>query len=223
MGGIRLIRSFYLQRHDHWRIVCSDRPGNLLDDEGVARMTAGRKINLRSFEYRDLAGMVRWNNDGEVEAFVDCDLPKTLPECELWFQNNVPSRDYRIFAIEDRAGNLIGDLELDHISWRNGEAELRIRIGEKDYWNQGYGTDAVRSILRLALNELGLRRIYLKVYRFNTRAIRCYEKCGFRRQGVLKRRVKSAGDWKDIILMSLHYGFTYAARESTAASETDKT
>jgi len=148
--------------------------------------------------------MVRWNNDPEVEYFVDCDLPKSLSECEVWFRANVPSRDYRLFAIEDGTGLLIGDLELDHISWRNGQAELRIRIGEKENWNKGYGTEAVRALLALALGPLGLRRIYLKVYRFNRRAIRCYEKCGFRAEGILRRRAGSADSgWKDIILMAL--------------------
>ncbi|MCL6614902.1 MAG: GNAT family N-acetyltransferase, partial [Firmicutes bacterium] len=109
---------------------------------------------------------------------------------------------YRLFAIEDDEGRLIGDLELDHISWRRREAELRIRIGEKERWNEGYGTDAVRTLLALAFGRMKLRRVYLKVYRFNRRAIRCYEKSGFRKEGILRRRDGAAG-WKDIILMSV--------------------
>ena len=87
----------------------------------------------------------------------------------------------------------IGDLELDHISWRRSEAELRIRIGEKEYWNKGYGTDAVRALLDLARNNLGLRHIYLRVYRFNHRAIRCYEKCGFRHIRTLEPKGEISG------------------------------
>ncbi len=169
-------------------------------------MMAGRKARLRPFMREDLPSMVRWNNDPEVEVFVDCDLPKTLPECEAWFAENIPSRDYRLFAILDEAGQVIGDLELDHISWRRGEAELRIRIGEKAYWNKGYGTDAVRTLLAWAGSRLGLRHVYLRVYRFNRRAIRCYEKCGFRKHGFLHRRSDSDRLWKDIILMSLWLG-----------------
>ena len=126
-----------------------------------------------------------------------------MPECAIWFTDNIPSRDYRLFALEDADGHLIGDLELDHICWRNGEAELRIRIGEKDYWNKGYGTDAVGALLELAFSTMGLRRIYLKVYRFNRRAIKCYEKCGLRKQGVLHRNGSQGCDWKDIVLMAI--------------------
>ena len=161
--------------------------------------------------------MVRWNNDPEVEYYVDCDLPKSLPECADWFRANVPSRDYRLFAIEYE-GCLLGDLELDHISWRNGEAEFRIRIGEKDYWNRGFGTEAVRLLLELAFASMGLRRIHLKVYRFNRRAIRCYEKNGFRKEGFLHRRAGPGTGWKDILLMSIDAA-GHGRLEAAAAAE----
>ena len=164
-------------------------------------MWVGRKVRLRPFRRGDLPSMVRWNNDPDLQYYVDSDLPKTLPECEAWFARNVPRLSYRLFAIEDDQGRLIGDLELDHISWRRREAELRIRIGEKERWNEGYGTDAVKTLLSLAFGPMGLRRLYLKVYRFNHRAIRCYEKNGFRREGLLRRH--DGKNWKDIILMSI--------------------
>lgn len=183
-------------------------------------MWAGCRINLRVFTRDDLPAMVRWNNDPELEYYVDCDRPKTLPACEAWFAENVPSRDYRLFALEDRAGNLIGELELDHISWRRGEAEFRIRIGEKHLWNQGLGTDAVRTFLRLAFDHFGLRRLYLKVYRFNLRAIRCYEKNGFRKIGILRGASRDDPEkWKDIILMSVDR-IDCCRSEAAAAGET---
>lgn len=180
-------------------------------------MWAGKRVRLRPFTRDDLPAMIKWNNDPEVERFVDCDLPKSLPECAAWFDENVPSRDYRLFALEDEEGRLIGDLELDHISWRTGEAELRVRIGEKDYWNKGYGTDAVRVLLDLSFSALGLRRIYLRVYRFNRRAIRCYEKCGLSKQGLLHRQSTRGTQWKDIVLMIIDRE-TWAGRRESAAS-----
>ena len=83
---------------------------------------------------------------------------------------------------------VIGDIELDHIAWRSGDAELRIRIGRKDLWNQGLGTDAVETILGYAFQRLNLNRIYLRVYAHNKRAIRCYTKSGFRKEGRLNTR-----------------------------------
>jgi RimJ/RimL family protein N-acetyltransferase len=58
------------------------------------------------------------------------------------------------------------------------EAELAIRIGDKNYWGKGYGADAVSTLVNYWLST-GLRRIWLKVLPGNIRAVRCYEKCGF--------------------------------------------
>ena len=84
---------------------------------------------------------------------------------------------------------LIGHIELDHIAWRSGDAELRIRIGEKDYWDQGYGTRRGAHPRRHAFGSMRLSRVYLRVFSLNKRAIRCYEKVGFRKEG----RIRPAG------------------------------
>ena len=45
---------------------------------------------------------------------------------------------------------------------------------------KGYGTEAIPAMVRYCMETLGLRRIFLKVYPDNVRAIHVYEKCGFR-------------------------------------------
>ena len=160
----------------------------------------GNRVILRPLDINDLAKLAVWNGDSEVQSFVDCDLPTALPELERWYQVNVPDRHYQIFGIEKLEGGLIGDLELDHICWSKREAELRIRIGEKDCWNQGYGSEAVRIITNHLMTEKQFNRVYLRVYHFNQRAISCYLKNGFKAVGLLKRR---EANWKDIILMEL--------------------
>ncbi len=158
-------------------------------------------VKVRPFNREDLKKMILWNNDPEVERFVDRGLPRDLEECELWLEQMKKNREYRLFAIEDENERLIGDLELDHICWRRREAELRIRIGEKEYWNKGYGTLALQQIITYVFGDLGLNLLYLRVYAFNSRAIQCYERIGFKKQAALKRP-KDQG-WKEIYLMSI--------------------
>ena len=158
-------------------------------------------VTIRPLQKEDLVKMVVWNEDPEIECFVDLGLPGDLPGCLAWWEEVSRYKDNRLFALEDENGILIGDLELAHICWPRREAELRIRIGEKAYWNKGYGTLAVRQIVSYAFNELHFNRLYLRVYAFNTRAIKCYQKIGFKKQAVL-RREKDRG-WKDIYLMAL--------------------
>lgn len=161
----------------------------------------GRQLRLRSLGLADLNQMAAWNGDPELQSFVDCDLPVQLPDLETWYRTNVPDRHYQIFAIE-KDGSLIGDLELDHINWRKREAELRIRIGNKRFWGQGLGSEAICLILDHLFMERNFQRIYLRVYDFNKRAIRCYLKNGFKQTGLLHRYTR---DWKDIILMEINY------------------
>lgn len=160
----------------------------------------GTKVRLRPLAVADLSKMALWNKDAELQSYVDCDLPGNRDELEIWYRNNVPDRYYRIYAMETLKGQLIGDLELDHICWIKREAELRIRIGEKGYWCQGIGAEALRLILEYVFTDLQFGRVYLRVYHFNKRAIRCYSKIGFRQIGKLHRNCEN---WKDIILMEL--------------------
>ncbi|HEY8392959.1 MAG TPA: GNAT family N-acetyltransferase [Capillibacterium sp.] len=158
-------------------------------------------VRIRPLEKEDLAKMVVWNADPEVERFVDLGLPGDLTACLAWWAEMQKSKENLLFALEDEDGRLIGDLELAHICWRGREAELRIRIGEKNYWNKGYGTSALHQITRYAFTVLNLDRLYLRVYTFNLRAIKCYQKIGFKKVAVLKRTKDR--NWKDIYLMML--------------------
>ena len=174
----------------------------------------GRNIRLRPIMVTDLKEMAKWNCDSEVQSYVDCDLPEDLHQLERWYYQNVPDRHYQIYAIETLTGELIGDLELDHICWTRREAELRIRIGEKKYWGQGLGSEALRLILNYIFVEKQFNQIYLRVYDFNHRAIKCYLKNGFRQIGVLHRHQKG---WKNIILMEVK-GVPYRQNYNNLAS-----
>jgi len=74
---------------------------------------------------------------------------------------------------------LIGEIGLDGIKYTHGDAFVGISLGERDFWGKGYGTDAMRVLLRFAFTELNLRRVSLDVFEYNPRAVRSYEKVGF--------------------------------------------
>lgn len=148
----------------------------------------GEKVLLRPIQPADYPHLVAWSNDSEMREYVEGDYPGTLEECEHWYQDgklNRHSQRFGIARVDDQ--RLIGDIELVHIAWRSGDAELRIRIGDKSLWDQGLGTDSVLALSAHAFERMNLSRIYLRVFSFNKRAIRCYEKCGFRKEGRLRR------------------------------------
>jgi RimJ/RimL family protein N-acetyltransferase len=80
---------------------------------------------------------------------------------------------------------------------------LGIVIGDKNYWGQGYGTDAVRAVLRWAFDYLNLNRVWLTVYDYNERAFRCYAKCGFRHEGTMRQAKYADGEHHDELMMGI--------------------
>ena len=86
---------------------------------------------------------------------------------------------------------------------RNRHAELGVVIGEKAYWGQGYGSDAICTLLRFGFEEMNLHRIYLRVYEDNARGIRAYEKCGFCQEGRLREANFRQGRYHDELVMGI--------------------
>ncbi len=109
-------------------------------------------------------------------------------------------------AIEIQTGSewiLGGNAGFFNLEWTNRSAELGIFIGDKSRWDQGYGTEAVRVMLRHAFNTLNLHRIYLRVFASNARARRSYEKAGFILEGTLRQAVFRHGTYVDMHIMSI--------------------
>ncbi len=166
-------------------------------------MIVGKKTRLRAIEREDLPTFVRWMNDPEVRQYLEIYLPMSMAEEEQWFEAHLKDDTSRIFGIESEDGRLIGNVGLGDLDWKNRNAHLGIVIAEKERWGRGYGTDAIRALLDFAFNQMNLHRVYLSVFDFNERAIRCYEKCGFRHEGRARQTHFVNGAYHDAILMAI--------------------
>lgn len=169
-------------------------------------MIIGERVNLRPPEREDLPRFVNWFSDPEVRRHLLIYLPFSLAQEEKWFEQlleRIQRGDEVLLVIETRDGKPIGNLGLHSINWKDRHAELGILIGEKSYWGQGYGTDAIRTLLKTAFDEMNLHRVYLRVDADNARGIRCYEKVGFQREGILREITFREGRYVDQHLMSI--------------------
>lgn len=175
-------------------------------------MIYGERIRFRAIEKSDLPMFVHWLNDPEVRHGLSLFRPLSITQEEGWFENtlSLPLHE-QPFVIEVRGTNEqgeetwtpIGNLGLMEIDWRASNAELGIMIGEKSYWNQGYGAEAVRLLVRHSFETLNLHRIWLRVYATNLRAIRSYEKAGFTLEGRKREADYQDGRYIDVLLMSI--------------------
>lgn len=176
-------------------------------------MIYGERIRFRHAERSDIPTFVNWVNDPEVRQGILPYLPMSLAEEENWYENMIKRPvNERILCIEVRqpAGEgeaeswkFIGSCDFNNIEWRVRSAELGIMIGDKSAWNQGYGTEAVRLLLKVGFETLNLNRIYLHVFENNPRAIRAYEKAGFTHEGRDRQGEYQDGRYIDVLVMSI--------------------
>lgn len=170
-------------------------------------MIYGKRIRFRHAEREDLPFFVAWLNNPEVRAGLSLYLPLSLAEEEQWFENMLKlPNDERPLVIEAQLGDNwkpIGNCGYHNLEWRNRVAEVGIVIGEKSYWNQGYGSEAMSLLLQHGFNTLNLNRIFLRVYETNKRAIHTYEKAGFIQEGRLRQAQYQEGNYIDVLVMSV--------------------
>lgn len=169
-------------------------------------MYYGEKVCLRAYKEEDIKLAAEFVNDRELKKFlvVNIPFPMTIWEEEQWVKSQKGSKngDYN-FAIEDiETHKYIGGCGIQEVNWLARVAVVGIMIGDKDYWGKGYGTDAMKALMNFVFNNMNISKIRLNVFSFNTRAIKCYEKCGFKVEGVLKNELFKDGKYYDEIIMS---------------------
>lgn len=147
---------------------------------------------------------MEWRNKPEIRKCFFTTVLLTRSGQEAWYDNSLKRSDKKLFVIETKDAIPIGTIGLDHIDLKNRKAELgNMLIGDLSYWGQGLGSDASLTLLKFAFDKLKLNRVYLQVYTWNKNAIRAYEKCNFKVEGILRQNIHSQGKFQDVVLMSV--------------------
>jgi len=167
----------------------------------------GELIRLRAREETDVDDFHRWMNDWETLKYLGGRYPRSKAFERKWLAAGDPGFGNAQFIIETLAERrAIGWLGLHQAAPENRVASLGIAIGERDYLEGGYGTDAMRTACRFGFEMMNLHRIELDVYDWNPRAMRVYEKVGFQYEGTIRDGIFKAGRWNDLVCMGLLRG-----------------
>lgn len=180
----------------------------------------GGRIILRDKRSDDAENDYRWRSDPEL-ARLDAAIPLTmsferyLKLFEDQMKYPTPgSHHYSIDTLDDR---FIGNCMYYDMDTVNLEAELGIVIGDRDYWSDGYGYDAVTTLLDHMFNARNLKRVYLHTLEWNGRAQKSFSKCGFNAVRPVRRMAH------DFILMDvLRDDWFFNAEERLFARFKDK-
>ncbi|GAB6189108.1 GNAT family protein [Marinitoga arctica] len=169
-------------------------------------MFEGKKVRLRAYKKEDLDKVVEYINDIEVRRGLTPGImfPFRYEDEEKWYEsiNPLGNGEYN-FAIElKKTGEYIGGCGIPNVDWKNSVVTVGIFIG-KPFLNNGYGTEAMKLLVNFVFNEMNINKVKLHVFSFNKRAIRSYEKVGFKIEGVLREQIFREGKYHDEIIMGI--------------------
>lgn len=165
-------------------------------------------------EESDIKKILEWMNDPEITELLGTRLPISQSEQKQWYEHTINDKSKKKMIIENVGGEPIGQISLMNIDQRNQSVEIGITIGDKSYWGQGMGYDAMFTLLGFVFHEWRFHRVYLHVASFNERAIKLYEKLGFKKDGILRDNIYTRNRYYDSLVMSIlkpefddHYGY----------------
>ncbi len=175
----------------------------------------GNRIVIRDKRMADAWDDYLWECDEEL-SYLDAASPRTISfyhylmvyEREL---AEPPFTSLR-FSVDTEEGKHIGNCCYYNISYSRNDAELGVMIGDRDYWDKGWGTDVVSTLVDYMFRHESFNRIYLKTLVTNYRAQRCFAKCGFTQYDRMQR------DGFSFVLMQI-FRRDWAARQAQQASE----
>lgn len=175
----------------------------------MSDLFTGKLVRLAALDPEEASKYLsKWGRDSEYKRLLDFTPPRlySVKASKDWVENqmqNNPAHNYW-FVIRSLEGDLLlGDIELEVITWGSRDAFVGIGIGERDFWGRGYGTEALELALRFAFSELNLRRVTLNVMENNQRAIRSYENAGFRIEGRERQSIQRDGLRWDVLFMGI--------------------
>ncbi len=142
----------------------------------------GSKVVIRKKKVSDARDDYAWESDhelAELDAVHPLQIPFSRYLSEYTYELRRPYVNSCYFGVDTLDGKHIGNCSYYHYDERNGETELGIMIGDRDYWDRGYGEDTVTALVDYIFQTTELKRVYLKTLEKNYRAQKCFEKCGF--------------------------------------------
>lgn len=165
----------------------------------------GEKIGLRAFEDgvsdAEIERVYRWSRDQDLLQWSGgSPVELSLQEFSERIRHEAlnPPSDRKMFFIVTRDGEMIGRIGCFGLENNGVEGELGIVIGERVYWNRGYGRDAIATLLRFIFETTPLERINLFTYTENVRAQKCFAACGFGVLGTTRRMSSDVDEFEGI-------------------------
>ena len=163
------------------------------------------EIELREISIEDTENIVKWRNNENVKKNFCIHKDLTKEEHLNWYETKIKEGKVKQFIIVDKTTDKdVGSVYLRDIDLNNKKAEFGIFIGEDSARNKGIGSEATREIVKFGFENMGLHKIFLRVFSNNIAGKKAYEKAGFKYEGTAKDDIRLPnGQYQDIIFMAM--------------------
>ncbi len=156
---------------------------------------------LRAIERKDAPILYEMINDPEIEKMVvGWSLPVSEQRQIQWI-DGIKSNDMRYIIELD--GSAIGMASITGLDFKNSVSKLNIKIKDKENKGKGVGTRTIKLLVKYCFEELNLNCLTANILVYNIPSQKLFEKCGFRKDGILRSRVYKMGKYHDIVAYSL--------------------
>lgn len=164
-------------------------------------MLLDQELCLRPVRISDSDILYQAINDPTLVRFNSPYTPIDEINHQEWLHTIVKDDKKRIFMIE-KENKILGSVKLFDIDLLHRNAEISIRLFNLEDCSQGIGSRALHLLCDHAYRDLGLVRVWLRVFNNNERAIKAYEKAGFLKEGTMRKAVFIDGKFQDVIIMA---------------------
>jgi RimJ/RimL family protein N-acetyltransferase len=165
----------------------------------------GQLVRLVALDLEeDLKLFEEWNADSEYQRLADAGAANryNFKLTKEFFEKDIDGMHFFVIQKLDD-DRKIGMIDLAGLNWHARSAWVGIGIGVREFWGKGYGTDAMKIILRYGFTQLNLNRIQLDVFSYNERGQKSYEKAGFKHEGRLHGNLLKVGVRHDEVFMGI--------------------
>ena len=152
----------------------------------------------------------KWTHDSEFMRMMDTNparpmsaamIKKQYEKLEKQIDENKNIYHFMIRTKTD--DRLMGKASIQRIEWANGNGFLQLGIGAAEDRGKGYGTQALRMLLRFAFAELNLFRVTAAVPEYNEAALALLKKFGFVQEVCRRKSLERDGRRWDLYLFGL--------------------
>ena len=163
----------------------------------------GERIYLSPIHPDDIEIYAKWLNDAKITQFLTIHNSYVTLGGEKEFVESTQKEEFVFGIINKETDTLMGNIGLTKFDYKGGTAELGIFIGDEENLGKGYGSEAIKLLVKFGFEELRLHNIMLTVYDFNERAQKAYKKCGFKEFGRRHEARFFNGKYHDIVYMEI--------------------